>query len=315
VAEGKRKSRIPKKYKPVVLFLRDAGIALAFVVCVLLAMFFYTGLWPPLVVIESNSMMHTEDNTRKIGVIDTGDLVLVKKVNSVPDIQTYVQGFVSGHRTYGDYGDVVIYKPLGQSDYTPIIHRAMLYLVANGDGVSYSAPALRQFPSARWTTQNSADTWDHLTSTLTLYHVGYRDMPVSISIDSIILRSSGAGLASGYITKGDHNTGIDQAIGEFGAQPVHFDWIVGVAHGEIPWFGLLKLSFTNTMVTDPPPNSTRNLWICIAIIVITPIAADVFLTHRERVKAAKAIVEDEDEAPPMKKVPDEPEENSEPPKG
>ena len=164
-------SRIPRKYQPVVTFLRDAAVAAAFVTLVLLAMFAYTGLWPPLVVVESNSMMHGDDNHSNIGTIDTGDLVLVKKVNSLSDIETYMDGQVSGHKTYGDYGDVVIYKRGGLDAITPIIHRALIYLEINSDGTSYRSESLRQAATDKWSTSDPTDTWDRLTSSLTISNV------------------------------------------------------------------------------------------------------------------------------------------------
>ena len=179
-------NRARTKYRGVILFLRDAGVALLFVILVLLAMFAYTGLWPPLVVVESNSMMHGEDNLSHIGAIDTGDLVLVKKVDSVSDVETYVDGLSSGHKTYGDYGDVVIYKRGGSNAVTPIIHRAIIYLEINADGQSYRSQSLSMAPSDRWWTGDVGDTWDHLTSTLTITHVGYKDLTVVVDIVSMI---------------------------------------------------------------------------------------------------------------------------------
>jgi signal peptidase len=274
-----RLSRVPKQYQSVVLFLRDAGMAVAFVALVLLVMFAYTGLWPPLVVVESNSMMHGDDNTSHIGTIDTGDLVLVKKVDSAADVQTYVDGFVSGHRTYGDYGDVIVYKRSGSSAGTPIIHRAIIYLELNSNGLSYSAPSLRLLPDDKWSTANPTDTWDRLTSVLSIKHVGYNDLTVSVDIPSLLTSHHG-----GFITKGDHNYATDQTYTRDG--PVEVTWVVGKARGEIPWFGLLKLWSTGTLGSPAPENSVRNLWISLALIVITPIGVDVFVTFREKGRIA-----------------------------
>lgn len=289
---GKReeKSIFPAKYRGIVLFARDAGIAILCVVCILLAMFAYTGLWPPLVVVESNSMMHSQDNTSYIGVIDTGDLVLVKKVDEVSDVRTYVDGIASGHRTYGDYGDVLIYERYGRDDYTPIIHRAIIYLEGNADGMSYRASSLRLIPSDKWSTSDPTDTWDHLTSTLTIYHVGYRDLSIVININQIIADADrrNSDLPNGFITKGDYNLQVDQASGGVVPfRPVELSWTVGKARGEIPWFGLLKLWFTGTLASEPPPNSVRNLWICMILIVTVPIVIDVVITYRIRRKIAQ----------------------------
>lgn len=275
VAQPKQ-DRPKKKYHGVVLLLRDAGVAAALVALVLLAMFAYTGQWPPLVVIESNSMMHGEENLSHVGTIDTGDLVLVQKVDRISDIETYVEGYVSGHRTYGDYGDVIVYNPDGKKDVTPIIHRAMIYLAVNPGSYSYRCEALRDLPTDKWTASNPTDTWDNLTSTIYIQDVGYSSSTVAIGIDTF-----GGMLTSGFITKGDHNPSIDQP---YRSTNIQLDWIVGKARGEIPWFGLLKLWSTDTLRSEAPQNSVRDLWISIAIIVIAPILIDIGLTYREKRK-------------------------------
>lgn len=275
-----------KRPSPGILFLRDAGIAIAFVASVLLAMYAYTGLWPPLVVIESNSMMHSEENVSFVGVIDTGDMVLVKDVDSPDDIVTYMEGVVNGHRTYGDYGDVVVYRKMGSDTATPIIHRAIVYLEANDNG-SYRCEALRDAPDGKWWVPDG-DSWDHLTSTITIYHVGYRDSSVSIDIATILseFRRSNEDPTDGFITRGDHNTFVDQSY-RATFSPVDIDWVVGKARGEIPWFGLLKLWFTDSLKSEAPENSVHNLWIAIAVIVIVPIVVDVVLTYKIRKKIAR----------------------------
>lgn len=259
------------KHRGVVLFLRDAGVAALFVACMLLAMFAYAGQWPPLVVVESNSMMHSEENLSRIGAIDTGDMVLVKKVGSPHDIVTYAEGYSSGHKTYGEYGDVIVYKPYGQDLQTPIIHRAMLYLEANPDGRSYRCEALKDLPSEKWSSSDAGDTWDNLTGVIVVKDVDYMGRSLTVDINHL-----SRPLRSGYVTKGDHNSMIDASV------PVSFEWIVGKARGEIPWFGLLKLWSTDTLGSPEPPNSVRNLWISVGVVVVAPVVIDLLLTYREK---------------------------------
>lgn len=277
--DGQDGKETKKRYTPALLFLRDAGIALLFVASILLAMYAYTGLWPPLVVVESDSMMHSEENVSYIGVIDTGDLVLVKDVGSVSEVETYMEGYSSGHSTYGDYGDVVIYKVNGNDLTTPIIHRAVIYLEVNVDGNSFRAESLRYVDEAKWSASDPSDTWDHITSVLRIYDYGFQSETVSIDTDRLIK-------ASGFITKGDHVNDVDQArMGQ--NTPVDIDWVVGKARGEIPWFGLLKLWATDSLKSDAPENSVRDLWISMAIIVIGPIMIDVVVTYKIRKKIAR----------------------------
>ena len=68
-----------------------------------------------------------------MGTIDAGDMVLVQKVYEASDIVPHgglIQGAEAenGWQTYGDYGDVIIYKPMGRTDVSQIIHRAMCWV-------------------------------------------------------------------------------------------------------------------------------------------------------------------------------------------
>jgi len=271
-----------KKQSGVVLFARDAGVAVAVVAAVLIGMFAYTGLWPPLVVVESDSMMHGTDNMSHIGAIDTGDLVLVKDVKSASDVKTYMDGYSTGYRTYGDFGDVIIYEKGGSEISTPIIHRAIIYLEANPDGRSYTAPSLKNVPQGKWTSAIPTDTWDNLTGPITIFNVGATP---AISLDIGNLLQSGHP-ESGFITKGDHNAQPDMLYWgpAIGYRPIDVSWVVGKARGEIPWFGLLKLWSTGTINSPAPPNSVRDLWISLFIIVLSPILVDLGLSYAERRK-------------------------------
>ena len=67
---------------------KDIGMAIGSVLLVFLLTFAYSGNWPPMVVIESGSMEHTdnplydEPGFTHVGTIDTGDLVVVKKLEN-----------------------------------------------------------------------------------------------------------------------------------------------------------------------------------------------------------------------------------------
>jgi len=217
-------------------------VALAVIVLLLVGLFAYTQNWPPVYVVESNSMQHGSTDT--LGLINTGDLVLAQKV-STDSIVPYVVGLTTGYSTYGEYGDVVLYHPDGAGT-TPIIHRAILYLDWNASTSSYSALDLGGLrsscgtPSAVYSTPGTpgnCGTTD-LTGTLDLFHVGW--MSLNLSLD---LSSSGLGRHSGYLTMGDNNPLPDQAGGSAIALSslVEPGWIIGVARGMIPWFGAVKL--------------------------------------------------------------------------
>ncbi len=58
-----------------------------------------------------------------------GDLVFIRNVPST-GIVTHEDGATSGYKTFGDYGNVILYRKYGRTDITPIIHRAMYYVEA-----------------------------------------------------------------------------------------------------------------------------------------------------------------------------------------
>ena len=111
------------------------------VVIFLTSVTIYSGIWPPVDTIASESMTHSDYWT--YGTMNVGDIVFVKKVSSVPGpVITYVVGRQTGFSTYGEYGNVILYKnPEGQT----IIHRAMFYLSWN-DGM----PIVQGFHDQSW---------------------------------------------------------------------------------------------------------------------------------------------------------------------
>ena len=106
------------------------------------SIFIYTGNWPSMVVVESDSMQHSDDEAF-LGVMDTGDMVLVKSIEDEDDVVSYMKGKRIGHETYGEYGDVVIYRKNGYKDTTPVIHRAIIWLEYNVTSNSFDIPELK----------------------------------------------------------------------------------------------------------------------------------------------------------------------------
>jgi hypothetical protein len=91
---------------------------------------------------------------------------------------------------------------------------------------------------------------------------------------------------SGYITKGDstNNQHPDQlthqdlygrhGIPDRRVQPVQPEDIVGMARGELPWFGLIKLRVTQPDYYASAPEECRQmLWLSLATIIIGPFVA------------------------------------------
>lgn len=76
------------------------------------------GLWSPMVAVESGSMKPH---------IQIGDIIFVESVDRT-NITTYEVGKQNNYTSFGEYGDVILYRPYGKEGATPIIHRAMYYV-------------------------------------------------------------------------------------------------------------------------------------------------------------------------------------------
>ena len=188
-----------------------------------------SGVSPPQTVVESHSMQHGGNS--QIGVIDTGDIVLVKDKNKT-NITSFVDGYKSGYSSFGLYGDVIIYEREGEGN--NIIHRAILWLDYNGNG-TWSAPSLIGYPSDLWRCDNSTDPMS-LSGKLFLKNMSYRGSEYFIDLNDS--RLSGT---SGYLTLGDNNIGFDQYEGKISNKLVSEERIVSVAWIEIPWLGAIKI--------------------------------------------------------------------------
>ncbi|WP_200530807.1 S26 family signal peptidase [Halorubrum sp. LN27] len=105
------------------MWIREMLSSVAIVLVIGLILFGVSGVWPPMVAVESGSM---EPN------MEVGDLVFVTEPGRLaPDaadndigVVTHEVGEQADYRTFGSYGSVVIYRPPGRTA-SPIIHRAM----------------------------------------------------------------------------------------------------------------------------------------------------------------------------------------------
>ena len=253
---------------------KDVVISIIIVLVIFLSLYAYAQTWPPIVVIESGSMQHGD--LSHIGTIDTGDIVIVKKVYSADDVVSYVEGRMKGYETYGDYGDVIIYKCHGEL----IIHRAIVYLHWNGKEWKIRGFENGNYPS-----------WLHVTKDyITIDNVGYEHKKIIINLQKLNPNVVGK---EGFITMGDHNlarfgpSAYDQSTSGFipiCPYLVNYNMIVGVARGEIPWFGAIKLYLTHTNTEEIPSNTNVNLVISLIVLVAGSVGIDYAIAHREEIK-------------------------------
>ncbi|MBF92872.1 MAG: hypothetical protein CMB78_03775 [Euryarchaeota archaeon] len=260
------------------LWVREVMLAGGLVVLLLGSLWISTGSFPPMVVVESSSMMH--DDEGGIGSIDPGDLILVMSPDRL-DVITFAEATDEGNENFGYEshgmpGDVIIYRKNGGQD-TPVIHRALLQVVENGSGWDVPGTNLRNVQTVSVTLD-----YDCLP-----YHGG---SAYKLRIENWVPQHSG------FLTSGDNNYGgcmVDQpsanSQGQGGGltdgrgnpvQPVKQEWIVGVASSEIPWIGSIKLltSGTHDSVT---PKSWSYLSVTILLILAAPIVFEQLMTGTE----------------------------------
>lgn len=271
-----------RRKEPVYFRARDSVyfeplVALAIIVVLLVGLFAYTQNWPPMYVVESNSMQHGSSD--QVGLINTGDLVLAQKVTS-SSVTTYFTGLQTGYTTYGEYGDVLLYYPNGASGGVPIIHRALLFVTVNPDR-SVSVPELAGQPCGAApdavyrvsSTANGCGT-DHIGGSLTLFHVGWRSATVYLPLAAL-------GSTSGFLTMGDNNFDPQNTSIAAPDQPsltllVQSGWIVGVARGMLPWFGSIKLLLEGSS-TEVPVQSWEWIGVTVVSLLLVAIGIHYFL--------------------------------------
>jgi len=189
------------------LFVRDVVTSVLAVALVGAYLFAVSGVWPPLVAIETGSM---EPN------MNVNDLVFVMETDRFPPdaahggtgVVTARTGSETGYHQFNGDGDVIIFAPNGRTDATPVIHRAMFWV-------------------------NESENWyDKVDES----YVG--------SADSCADIDSCPAPHDGFITKGDANPQYDQTRSASLSslnEPVRPEWVVGTAQQRIPGLGWLRL--------------------------------------------------------------------------
>jgi signal peptidase len=104
---------------PAVSLTRDLLWVVAVVGGIALVLYLFAGTWPAVVTIESESMVPN---------MNVGDLVLVVDEDRFGSLVTWSEGQRTGDSSFGDYGNVIVYRPNGADSVHPIIHRAMTYV-------------------------------------------------------------------------------------------------------------------------------------------------------------------------------------------
>ncbi|WP_227134150.1 S26 family signal peptidase [Halorubellus salinus] len=206
-----------------VVFVRDVVSSIAAVAAIGLVLFAISGIWPPLVAVESGSM---EPHMSKGDLVFIVDEQRYAPQSAVQDtgVSTHTSAqAANGYSKFGNYGDVVVYRPYGDRGATPIIHRARFYVEEGENWVK------------------DADS-DHLGSVDTCTEVPRNQCPAPYD---------------GFITKGDANSNYDQVQSQ--SDIVKPEWVRGKAQVRVPLLGWIRLQFakltavTATSVTPTVP--------------------------------------------------------------
>jgi signal peptidase len=240
--------------------------------------------WPPFLAVESKSMQHSE-TTSQVGIIDTGDIIVAKKPAGREDVRTYVDSVADDYRSYGDYGDVVVYQMDGSN--VPVVHRAIVEVLYNGNG-GFDIPELAEMPSELWSTSEGGGQWWDLNNSVELYQVGYSQ--VTVVIDLAYMLTAGAP-HNGLVTMGDNNWyemdsgryGIIDQMGLLNG-PVPWDHVIGKVTGEIPWLGSIRLWVTGTAPDYLPRNSIFMLVMVLGAIISLPVVTWALASMAERMR-------------------------------
>jgi len=257
---------------------RDLIWVVAVVGCIAIALFLICGTWPAVVTIESESMVPN---------MNVGDLVVVVQKDRFGDLQTWDDGKVSGYKKFGDYGDVIIYRPNGLTDMWasigllplskaqhPIIHRAITWTNAGQTVPSYlNIYRGKVTPTGYLPLKVIGDTQNGYQILSTVvgappaanFTPGTKDLIMKtpqgnyvLPADAVIpnsgyVRDTGT-LAThgGYITKGDNNILSDQGYlpipGTGTVEPVAKEWVIGKALFTVPYVGLLPLHIREVII-------------------------------------------------------------------
>jgi signal peptidase len=239
---------------------------------VALALFLVSGTWPAVVTIESESM---------VPHMQVGDLVFVVAQDRFGPLQDWTEGKESGYMKFGDYGDILIYRPNGADNSViplvtggvhPIIHRAMVFTEGGAPIPQYinlyrgTATPQVYLPATIENNQLVLENGTVINESNANPEIGY------------IVQSNVIAANSGYITKGDNNQVSDQGsylsnrnLGII--QPVEKDWIVGKALFTIPLLGYLPLNI-----------------VPVAIVIILIMLAWEYYVHRKKTDKKKTGV-------------------------
>ena len=206
------------------MVIREVAVSVAIVAFIGIVLFSLSGVWPPMVAIESGSMEPHMSRYDLVFVTDTDRFehdAAVEETGIVPYDVAVEHEYVK----FGDYGDVIVFMPNGEDDRVPIIHRAYLWVEGGENWYDRADPAR----------MGGADSCEEL-----------RNCPAP---------------HDGFITIGDANGIYDQVQSQ--SEPVKPEWVVATANVRVPYLGWIRLTLAERgilqiSVTDGPLSMASN---------------------------------------------------------
>ncbi|TYT62046.1 S24/S26 family peptidase [Natrialba swarupiae] len=198
----------------IALLARDAVTVVVIVSILGGLLFAVSGIWPPLVAIESPSMEPNANVGDMVFLVDDDRFVGEGAVDDTGVVPAD-RGAGTDHETFGEPGDVIVFEPNGDASQTPIIHRAHFWVEEGDDWVAMGESAYA--PS-------SATDCERVSSCPAAH--------------------------DGFITKGDNNNNYDQFSPDGVSDVVKPDWVVGKGAVRIPWLGHVRLAFESALAVS-----------------------------------------------------------------
>lgn len=203
--------------------------------------------------VASRSMSHADHAME--GVLDPGERIILAPVRSRHDVVTLVEGLRTGHVFAGDHGDAIAFQAVGPDVSDRIVHRALVWVEYNASADAYDVPDLGLSAVRTFTIPH--------VGTYHAWNATYAHGPETVALEPGL-----HGRHDGFVTKGDHNQGIDQV--EFPMELAR----VSHVHGRVERFA---------------EGDRQMLTFGLAVALATVIAALVYLGRTRRAKVAALL--------------------------
>lgn len=122
-----------------VQLVRDFFISALVVLLLAFSLYAVSGVWPPMVAVESGSMEPNMVRGDLVFVLGT-DRFVPANATSGTGVVPYETGESTNYTKFGNYGDVIIYHPNGANS-TPVIHRVHFWVEEDENWISRADPA------------------------------------------------------------------------------------------------------------------------------------------------------------------------------